>query len=84
MSKEKETIVVILQGSVTKSLIRDLVTFLLYAGLMLFNHQYLAGSTLIDLLFIIMVTMWLVGLRSSNLYNGDLKGAKKFLDSKEG
>lgn len=82
MAKEKETVVVILQESVTKSLIKDLGTFILFAGLLLFNHQYLAGSTFVDFLFILIVILFLTARKSSGVYNGDVKGAKKFLEDK--
>ena len=64
MAKEKETVVVILQESVTKSLIKDLGTFILFAGLLLFNHQYLAGSTFVDFLFILIVILFLTARKS--------------------
>jgi hypothetical protein len=69
MNKNEKTYIVI-SGSVTKSIIKDVFTFLMFAGLLYFNHQFLSGSTLIDVLFIIMVLFFLAAKRGKNYLEG--------------
>lgn len=82
MANNKETIVVMLQESTIGSLIKDLGTFLVFSGLLWFNHRYLAGSTFVDFLFIVIAILLLTMRKSSKVYNGDVAGAKKFLEDK--
>lgn len=80
---KQEKLVIILNESVTASLIKDAGTFLLFGGLMYFNHRALAGNVLIDLVFIVIVIMWLAGRSSSKAYSGPISGAKKWLEDKD-
>jgi len=75
----QEKLVVVISESVTKSLIKDAGTFVMFAGLMYFNHTYLSGSTWIDLVFIIFVTLFLIGRNSSIVFRGTKKEAIKWL-----
>ncbi len=79
----KETLVIIIQESVLKSVIKDVGTFSMFAGLMWFNHQYLAGSTFIDFLFIVCVILFLISRNSSSVFKGKPKDAIKYLADKE-
>jgi len=81
MSKEQK-LVVIVHESVVVSLIKDFGTFLLFAGLLYFNHKYLDGNVLIDLLFIIVVIMALLGRVSTLVFAGNKKDAIKWLENK--
>lgn len=71
--------IVIIKESVTKSLIKDVGTFILFAGLLYFNHQYLAGHVLIDLVFIAIVILWLTGRKSPRVFEGTKEEAIKWL-----
>lgn len=78
--KEKREQILILQESVIGSLIKDIGTFAMFAGLLYFNHEYLGGHWIVDVLFIMLVTSWLQGLKSSRVYKGNINGAIKFLN----
>ena len=69
--------------SVVGSVIKDIVTFLMFAGLLLFNHQFLNGSTVIDTLFIILVLLWLAGKRSKNYFTGTKEEVIKYLSEEK-
>lgn len=83
MDKKPEKLVVIVQESVIKSLIKDAGTFLLFAGLLYFNHTVLSGSTWVDVLFILMVFTYLAGKASNKCYSGPIEGAIKWLEGKK-
>ena len=83
MDKKPIKLVVIIEESVVGSLIKDIFTGLLFGGLLYFNHAYLSGSTLIDILFIFLVIMLLVAKSSNYLYKGKLSDAIKFLEDKK-
>lgn len=70
---------IVINESVVGSVIKDIVTFLMFAGLLLFNHQFLNGSTVIDTLFIILVLLWLAGKRSKNYFTGTREEVIKYL-----
>lgn len=81
--EKKEKLVIILQESVAASLIKDAGTFVLFGGLMLFNHRVLNGNGWLDFLFIVIVILWLMGRNSSQVYKGDKAGAVKWLEGKD-
>lgn len=66
---EKE--VIILNESAVASVIKDLVTFIMFAGVMWFNHAYLGGNWLVDVVFIIFIFMWLSSLKLSQVFKGN-------------
>lgn len=83
MDKKQEKLVVILNESVAASIAKDIVTFLMFGGLLWFNHQYLAGNGWVDMAFILFVLLWLAGRNSSKAYSGPRDGAIKWLQDKE-
>ena len=74
---------IVINDSVVGSVIKDIVTFLMFAGLLLFNHQFLNGSTVIDTLFIILVLLWLAGKRSKNYFTGTKEEVIKYLSEEK-
>lgn len=78
MSKQLNRVVIV-NENVIGSIVKDIVTFALFAGLMWFNHACLNGSTWIDLAFILFVFLWLLSKRSSQVYSGSKEGAIKWL-----
>lgn len=78
MNKNEKTYIVISE-SVTKSVIKDVFTFLMFAGLLYFNHKVLSGSTLIDVLFILLVLMFLTAKRGKRYFEGSKEETIKFL-----
>jgi len=81
---EKQKLVVIISENVVVSLIKDIGTFLLFAGLLYFNHKYLDGMVFIDVLFIIIALMMLVGRSSKRVFNGNKSDAIKWLENNGG
>lgn len=79
MGNKQEKLIVVVSESVVASLIKDLGTFILFAGLMYFNHKALSGSLLIDVLFIVMASLLLMG-RSKSVFKGSRKDAIKWLE----
>ena len=77
-----EKLVIIVQESVLGSLIKDAGTFLLFAGLLYFNHTVLNGSTWVDILFILLVFTWLAGTASNKVFKGTKDEAIKWLNDK--
>lgn len=71
--------VIIVQESVVSSLIKDVATFVMFAGLMWFNHEYLNGNVLIDLSFILLIVLFLMSRSSSSVFKGTKKDAIKWL-----
>lgn len=83
MNDKPQKLLVIVEESVIGSLVKDAFTFALFGGLLYFNHAVLAGSTFIDVLFILIVIMFLIGRNSGQVYKGDVKGGIKWLQKKE-
>lgn len=81
MDSQNKTII-ILHERVLESIIKDVVTFLMFVGLMYFNHKVLAGSTVIDMLFIFMVITFIQAKGSKKLSFYTPKEAIKFLKEK--
>ena len=67
MSKE----IIIIEENWLKSVIKDIFTFGVFAGLLYFNHAYLAGNWFIDVLFIICVLLFLLGRGSKSVHKFD-------------
>lgn len=82
-TKKQEKLVVVLRESVIASLIKDAGTFLLFGGLLWFNHQYLDGNGWLDAIFVIIVIIWLSSLNLSTVYKGNIEGAIKWLGDKK-
>lgn len=82
MSKPQRE-VIILEESVPKSLLKDTFTFVMFAGLMYFNHAVLSGSTLIDVIFLLIVVMWLAGRASGRVFKGTPEDAAKWLEARK-
>ena len=83
MDKKPEKLVIVLQESTFASLIKDAGTFLLFAGLLYFNHAVLGGSTWVDILFILLIFTYLAGRQSSRLFQGSVADAIKWLEGKK-
>lgn len=83
MNEKPEKNIVILNESVLASLVKDAGTFALFAGIMYFNHAYLAGNGWLDAIFVIIVVLWLAGRNSSKVYSGNVAGAIKWLQDKQ-
>ena len=49
---DDKTKYLVINESVIGSIIKDMVTFSMFAGLLMFNHHLLGGSTVIDVMFI--------------------------------
>jgi len=79
--QNKATHIVIVQESLAASIIKDVFTFLLFAGLLYFNHAVLSGNTFIDILFIIIIMMLLIGKSSKFAFNGTKAEAIKWLSN---
>lgn len=77
-------IIVITGESVLNSIIKDTFTFLMFAGLLYFNHKILSGSTVVDVLFILMALVFLVAKKSEQYFEGTKEEAIKFLSESEG
>lgn len=82
MNKNEKTYIV-LSESVIDSVIKDVFTFLMFAGLLYFNHKILSGSTVVDILFILLVLMFLAAKRSKWCFEGSREEAIKFLSESE-
>lgn len=81
--KKQEKLVVVLRESVVASLVKDAGTFLLFGGMLYFNHRVLDGNGWIDAIFIIFVLLWLSTLNLSTVYKGNVEGAIKWLGDKK-
>lgn len=82
MNKNEKTYIV-LSESVVGSVIKDVFTFLMFAGLLYFNHKTLSGSTVVDVLFILLVLMFLAAKRNKGRFEGSREEAIKFLSERE-
>lgn len=82
MNKNEKTYIVISE-SVVGSVIKDVFTFLMFAGLLYFNHKILSGSTVVDVLFILLVLMFLAAKKSGQRFEGTREEAIKFLSERE-
>ena len=74
---------IVINESVVGSIIKDIVTFLMFAGLLLFNHWFLGGSTVIDVMFIVLTLGFLAGKRSKTRFEGKREEVIKFLSEEK-
>ena len=79
MSKEYKKIIIV-QESVTKSIVKDTYTFGSVAATLYFNHRYLAGNMLIDLILLVLVLIVTAGRGSNQFFEGTRQEAIKHLE----
>lgn len=79
MDSQNKTII-ILHERVLESIIKDIVTFIMFASLMYFNHKILSGATVIDALFIFLVIIFIQAKGNPRLFHGTPQEAMKFLE----
>lgn len=73
--------IIILQEGLLASIVKDIVTFSGFAGLLWFNHAFLSGTAWLDVVFILIVVLLLVGRTSSQVFRGPRDEALKWLES---
>lgn len=76
---DDKTKYIVINESVMGSIIKDIVTFSMFAGLLLFNHWFLGGSTVVDVMFIILTLGFLVGKHSKTRFEGTKEEVIKYL-----
>lgn len=76
---DDKTKYIVINESVMGSIIKDIVTFLMFAGLLLFNHWFLSGSTVVDVMFIILTLGFLAGKHSKTRFEGTKEEVIKYL-----
>ena len=74
---------IVINESVLGSIIKDIVTFLMFAGLLLFNHWFLGGSTIVDVMFIILTLGFLTGKHSKTRFEGTREEIINYLRNEE-
>ena len=74
---------IVINESVIGSIIKDIVTFLMFAGLLIFNHQLLGGSTVVDVMFIILTLGFLAGKHSKTRFEGTREEIINYLRNEE-
>lgn len=74
---------IVINESVVGSVIKDIVTFLMFAGLLLFNHHLLGGSTVVDVMFIILTLGFLAGKHSKTRFTGTREEVINYLRNEE-
>ena len=74
---------IVVHESTISSMFKDIFTFSMFAGLLMFNHQLLGGSTVVDVMFVILVLLWLAGKKSKNYFAGTKEEAIKFLSEEK-
>ena len=55
----------------------------MFAGLLLFNHWFLGGSTIVDVMFIILTLGFLAGKYSKTRFEGTKEEIIKFLENEK-
>lgn len=70
---------IVINESVIGSIVKDIVTFSMFAGLLLFNHHFLGGSTVVDVMFIILTLGFLAGKHSKTRFEGTKEEVIKYL-----
>lgn len=71
--------IIVIRETVLRSIIKDTFTFLMFAGLMAFNHLVLSGSTTVDVLFIFLVVFTISVNAKKKNYEMTKEEAIKFL-----
>lgn len=74
---------IVINESVVGSIIKDIVTFSMLAGLLLFNHWLLGGSTVVDVMFIILTLGFLFGKHSKTRFTGTREEVINYLRNEE-
>ena len=74
---------IVINESVIGSIIKDIVTFSMFAGLLLFNHWLLGGSTAVDVMFIILTLGFLAGKRSKTRFEGTKEEVIEYLSEEK-
>ena len=77
--EDDKTKYIVINESVVGSIIKDIVTFSMFAGLLLFNHWFLGGSTVIDVMFIVLTLGFLAGKHSKTRFEGTKEEVIKYL-----
>ena len=70
---------IVINESLMSSIIKDIVTFSMFAGLLIFNHWFLGGSAVVDVMFIILTLGFLASKHSKTRFEGTKKEVIKFL-----
>lgn len=74
---------IVVHESTISSMFKDIFTFSMFAGLLMFNHQLLGGSTVVDVMFIILVLLFLAVKKSKNYFTGTKEEAIKYLSEEK-
>lgn len=74
---------IVINESVIGSIIKDIVTFSMFAGLLLFNHWLLGGSTVVDVMFIILTLGFLAGKHNKTRFEGTKEEVIKYLQDQK-
>lgn len=80
---DNKTKYIVINESVVGSVIKDIVTFSMFAGLLLFNHWFLSGSTVIDVMFIVLTLGFLAGKRSKTCFEGTKEEVIEYLSEEK-
>lgn len=80
---DDKTKYIVINESVMDSIIKDIVTFSMFAGLLMFNHHLLDGSTVIDVMFIILTLGFLAGKHSKTRFEGTKEEVIKYLSEEK-
>ena len=76
---DDKTKYIVINESAMGSIVKDIVTFSMFAGLLLFNHWLLGGSTVVDVMFIILTLGFLAGKHSKTRFQGTKEEVIKYL-----
>ena len=76
---DDKTKYIVINESAMGSIVKDIVTFSMFAGLLLFNHWFLGGSTVVDVMFIILTLGFLAGKHSKTRFEGTKEEVIKYL-----
>ena len=80
---DDKTKYIVINESVMSSILKDIVTFSMFAGLLMFNHHLLGGSTVVDVMFIILTLGFLAGKYSKTRFEGTKEEIIKFLENEK-
>jgi hypothetical protein len=70
--KDKKEYIVLNEG-VWRSVLKDSYTFGLMFGLLLFNHQLLSGSGWLDILFVLLILVFVLGRNTKSIHRFNSK-----------
>lgn len=80
---DDKTKYLVINESVIGSIIKDMVTFSMFAGLLMFNHHLLGGFTVIDVMFIILTLGFLAGKHGKTRFGGTKEEVIKYLSEEK-